>query len=67
MFENDEELQEFMDYFGDQLPNPEHHPLKMMWLGRWWTEIVRPNRIARAKEEAKLEEVKDEDTQTKDI
>jgi len=62
MFENDEELQEFMDYFGDQLPDPEHYPLKMMWLSRWWTSIVKPNRIARAEEEAKAEAVIENDS-----
>ncbi len=31
-FESDEELKEFMEYFKDELPNPDHHPHKVMWL-----------------------------------
>jgi len=46
MFETDEELQEFIDYFGDLLPNPVHHPLQMMWFARWWKDIVIKNKEA---------------------
>ena len=45
-FDSDEELKEFMKYFKDELPDPEHHPLKFMWLVRWWKEIVIRNRDA---------------------
>jgi hypothetical protein len=45
-FESDEELKEFMEYFKDELPNPDHHPYKVMWLVRWWKGIVIRNRDA---------------------
>ena len=45
-FESDEELKEFMEYFKAELPNPDHHPLKFMWLVRWWKSIVIRNRDA---------------------
>ena len=45
-FESDEELKEFMEYFKDVLPDPEHHPLKVMWLYKWWKSIVIRNRDA---------------------
>tara|TARA_B100001079_G_C15899507_1_gene293092 strand:- start:84 stop:257 length:174 start_codon:yes stop_codon:yes gene_type:complete len=35
-FKNDEELKDFMEYFKNELPDPEHHPIKVMWLVRWW-------------------------------
>ena len=31
-FKNDEELKDFMEYFKNELPDPEHHPIKVMWL-----------------------------------
>ena len=40
----DEELKEFMKYFKDELPDPEHHPLKVLWLMRWYQSIVLKNR-----------------------
>ena len=43
-FENDEELKEFMEYFKDELPNPDHHPLKVIWLMKWYQSIVLRNR-----------------------
>ncbi len=42
----DEELKKFMEYFKNELPNPEHHPHKVMWLVRWWKGIVIRNRDA---------------------
>ena len=45
-FNSDEELKEFMEYFKDELPDPEHHPQKVMWLVRWWKSIVMENRDA---------------------
>tara|TARA_Y100001951_G_scaffold48329_1_gene38101 strand:+ start:68 stop:220 length:153 start_codon:yes stop_codon:yes gene_type:complete len=43
---NDEELKEFIEYFKDELPDPEHHPIKVRWLMRWWKSIVIRNRDA---------------------
>ena len=40
----DEEIKDFMTYFKDELPNPEHHPLKVMWLRKWYKSIVLRNR-----------------------
>ena len=40
----DEELKEFMKYFKDELPNPDHHPLKARWLMGWYKSIVLRNR-----------------------
>jgi hypothetical protein len=48
-FKNDEELKDFMEYFKHVLPNPEHHPIKVMWLVRWWKML----------QEQKANEVKD--------
>lgn len=45
-FESDEELKEFLEYFKNELPDPEHHPQKIMWLVRWWKGIVIRNRDA---------------------
>lgn len=45
-FDSDEELKEFMEYFKNELPDPTHHPLKFMWLVRWWKGIVIRNRDA---------------------
>jgi hypothetical protein len=28
----DEQLKDFMEYFKDELPDPEHYPHKVMWL-----------------------------------
>jgi len=44
IFDSDEELKEFMDYFKDELPDPEHYPLKVLWLVKWWQEIVQRNK-----------------------
>ena len=30
----------------DELPDPEHHPIKVMWLYKWWKSIVIKNRNA---------------------
>jgi len=43
---NDEELKEFIEYFKNELPNPEHHPQKVIWLYKWWKSIVIRNRDA---------------------
>jgi hypothetical protein len=40
-FKTDEELREFMEYFKDTLPDPEHHPHKVMWLVAWWGSIIK--------------------------
>ena len=40
----DEELKKFMEYFKDELPNPDHHPLKVIWLMKWYQSIVLMNR-----------------------
>jgi hypothetical protein len=44
-FENDAELRKFMDYFKNELPNPEQYPLKVLWLAKWWKLIVMRNKI----------------------
>jgi hypothetical protein len=41
---SDEEIQDFIDYFGDQLPNPDHYPLRVKWLMRWYISIVLRNK-----------------------
>jgi hypothetical protein len=43
---SDEELKEFMEYFKDELPNPEHHPIKARWLYNWWKSITLRNKDA---------------------
>jgi len=41
----DEEIQGFIDYFGeDNIPNPDHYPQKVMWLMKWYKYIVEHNR-----------------------
>ena len=40
----DEEIKDFMEYFKNELPNPEHHPLKAIWLMKWYKSIVLRNR-----------------------
>ena len=40
----DEELKRFMEYFKDNLPDPEHYPHKVMWLMKWYQSIVLRNR-----------------------
>jgi len=40
----DEELKDFMEYFKDNLPDPEHYPHKAMWLMKWYQSIVLRNR-----------------------
>jgi len=40
----DEEIKDFMEYFKNELPNPEHYPLKVMWLMKWYKSIVLRNR-----------------------
>ena len=42
----DEELKDFMKYFKDELPDPEHHPQKAIWLMKWYQSIVLRNRNA---------------------
>jgi hypothetical protein len=42
---SDEEIQGFIDYFGeDKIPNPEHYPQKVIWLMKWYKYIVLRNR-----------------------
>ena len=40
----DKDIQGFIDYFGDELPNPDHYPLKVTWLMKWYECIVLKNR-----------------------
>ena len=40
----DEEIKDFMEYFKEEMPNPEHHPLKAIWLMKWYKSIVLKNR-----------------------
>ena len=40
----DEEIKDFMEYFKGEMLNPEHHPLKVMWLMKWYKSIVLRNR-----------------------
>ena len=40
----DEELQRFIEYFKDNMPDPEHYPQKVMWLMKWYQSIVLRNR-----------------------
>ena len=49
IFDSDEELKEFMEYFKNELPDPQHYPLKVMWLVGWWQSIVK-----REKEDANI-------------
>lgn len=44
IFDDDKELKEFMEYFKDELPDPEHYPQKVLWLVKWWQEIVQRNK-----------------------
>ena len=41
---SDEEIQGFIDYFGDEIPDPEHYPQKVIWLMKWYKYIVLRNR-----------------------
>ena len=40
----DEELKDFMRYFKDNMPDPEHYPQKVIWLMKWYRSIVLRNR-----------------------
>ena len=41
---SDEESKRFMEYFKDNMPDPEHYPQKVMWLMKWYQSIVLRNR-----------------------
>lgn len=41
---SDEEVQGFIDYFGNQMPNPDHYPQRVIWLMKWYKYIVLRNR-----------------------
>lgn len=41
---SDEEIQDFIDYFGDEIPNPDNYPLKVKWLIKWYISIVLRNK-----------------------
>ena len=42
---SDEDIQGFIDYFGDdKIPNPDHYPQKVIWLMKWYIHIVKKNR-----------------------
>ena len=45
-FKSDEELKAFMKYFHNELPDPEHHPIKARWLRDWWFTIVKRDGMA---------------------
>ena len=38
----DEEVQGFIDYFGNQIPNPDHYPRRVKWLMKWYKHIILP-------------------------
>ena len=40
----DEEIKDFMEYFKNELPNPDHNPMKVVWLMKWYKSIVLRNR-----------------------
>jgi len=40
----DEEIKDFIKYFKNEIPDPNHHPLKVIWLMRWYQSIVLRNR-----------------------
>ena len=41
---SDEEIRGFIEYFGDEIPNPDHYPLKVKWLMKWYRAIVMVNK-----------------------
>jgi hypothetical protein len=41
---SDEELKRFMEYFKDNMPDPEYYPQKVIWLMKWYQSIVMRNR-----------------------
>ena len=41
---SDEELRGFIEYFGNEIPDPFHHPRKVIWLMKWYQSIVMRNR-----------------------
>ena len=43
----DEQLKDFIEYFKDELPDPEHYPKKVMWLMKWYKAIVMRNKDER--------------------
>ena len=43
---SEDELRQFMEYFKNELPDPEQHPQKVVWLYNWWKSIVIRNRDA---------------------
>jgi hypothetical protein len=51
---SDEEIQGFIDYFGeDNIPNPDHYPQRVLWLMKWYRYIVERNRRENEKDECK--------------
>ncbi len=40
----DEQVQDFINYFGDQIPNPEHYPIRVKWLVKWYKLVILPRR-----------------------
>ena len=46
---SDEEIQDFIDYFGDEIPNPDLYPLKVKWLIKWYISIVLRNKYEQDK------------------
>ena len=56
---SDEEIQGFIDYFGeDKIPNPEHYPQRVIWLMKWYRYIVERNRRDNEKDDCKENENK---------
>jgi hypothetical protein len=41
---SDEDIKGFIAYFGDEIPDPEHYPQKVIWLMKWYINIVMKNR-----------------------
>jgi hypothetical protein len=33
---SDDDINKFVEYWGDSLPNPEHEPIRFMWYVKLW-------------------------------
>jgi|TARA_B110000908_G_C10238495_1_gene444760 hypothetical protein len=41
----DDDIKRFIEYFGeDNIPNPEHYPIRLAWMMTWYESIVMKNR-----------------------
>jgi len=36
----DKDIEDFIDYFGDQIPNPDQYPRRVRWLLKWYKYII---------------------------